>query len=92
MVYTDHLAEGKRIEQSSNATGRDYLRSMGIALVAGREFTTADRERSARMVINEANPVQRATRFSPDDKAERIGVACEPGGPRIDPITALRYE
>jgi predicted permease len=86
-VYTDVLTDGKRIEHAWNAVGPDYFKTMGIALVAGREFTSLDREGTARVaILNEtfarkafggANAVGRRIRFGRDDRFERtvVGVA-----------------
>ena len=77
----------QRIEHSWNAVGPDYLRTMGIDVLAGRDFTPADRAGAQRVVIlNEAlarrlfpngNPVGRRLRFGIDRKVERtvIGIA-----------------
>jgi predicted permease len=83
-VFTDYLREGKRIEHWWNAIGPDYLRTLSIDLIAGREFTAADREGSQMVVIvNEAfareafgsvNAVGKAVRLGTDDRSDRIVV------------------
>lgn len=83
-AFADSLPEGKRIEHWWNAIGPDYLRTMGIGLVAGREFTIADREEGARVaIVNEAfareafgsaSPVGQRLRFGRDDKSDRLVV------------------
>jgi predicted permease len=87
VVYTDVSTQGTRIEHSWNAVGPDYFKTMGINLVAGREFSPLDREGAQRVVIvNESfarrafgsvNPVGRRVRLGRDDRIERtiIGVA-----------------
>ncbi|HUR20183.1 MAG TPA: ADOP family duplicated permease [Vicinamibacterales bacterium] len=54
---TDLNVEGRdapvRVEYSSNGVGLDYFKTMGIRLVAGRNFTDADRRGAATIIINE---------------------------------------
>ncbi|MGH9719305.1 MAG: ADOP family duplicated permease, partial [Bryobacteraceae bacterium] len=87
IILTDVIAEGARVEYSWNSVGPDYFRTMGIEILAGREFSAQDREGAARVVIlNEAiarrvfsgvNPLGRRIRLGSDDRLERtvIGVA-----------------
>ena len=87
IVYTDASTQGRRIEHSWNAVGPDYFRTMGIGLVAGREFSPLDREGSRRVIIiNESfarrtfgavNPIGHRIRLGIDDRVERtiVGVA-----------------
>lgn len=86
-VYSDATPNGHRLEHSWNAVGPDYLRTMGIPLITGREFNPLDREGSqrvmivneafARQVFGEANPLGRTLRFGRDDQEEKtiVGVA-----------------
>jgi predicted permease len=87
LVYTDHLPEGRRIEHSWNSIGPDYLSTIGIELLAGREFERADREGVTRgLIVNEAfariafgnaSPLGQRVRFGTTPPAERtvVGVA-----------------
>ncbi|HWW87563.1 MAG TPA: FtsX-like permease family protein, partial [Vicinamibacterales bacterium] len=66
-----------------NEIGTDYLRTFGIPLIAGREFTRADREGSPKVaIVNEAF----AKRFNlgPNPVGRRIG---DSGGKTSDPRT-----
>lgn len=85
--FTDTLPQGERIEHSWNAVGPNYLKTMGIGLIAGREFSLMDREGAPRVVIiNESlarhvfgavNPIGRRIRFGREDQLDRTvaGVA-----------------
>ncbi|MGH9675386.1 MAG: ABC transporter permease, partial [Bryobacteraceae bacterium] len=82
--YPDSAARGVRVEYSWNAIGPDYFRTMGIGVVAGREFSTLDREGSApAVIINESfarrvfggvNPVGQRLRYGRDDRTGPIVV------------------
>ena len=86
-VYTDVHPDGVSIENSWNPVGPDYFATMGIPILAGREFTAADRAGGSRVVvINElfarrafgsVNPLGRRIRFGRDDTSGRtvVGVA-----------------
>lgn len=86
-IYSEATRNGLRLEHSWNAVGPDYLRTMGIPLIAGREFNVLDREGSqpvlivneafARQVFGGANPIGRTIRFGRDDQNEKtiVGVA-----------------
>jgi predicted permease len=76
-----------RVDYDENRVGPDYFRTMGIGLILGREFTTADRsDGSAVTIVNEefvrryfdgANPLGRALYLhaEPTDiRAEVVGV------------------
>ncbi len=81
-VYTDGSMNGTRIEHWLNPVGPDYFRTMGIDLIAGREFTSADRDSGQRVIIiNEAfarktfggaNPVGHRVRLGRQDRQERV--------------------
>jgi predicted permease len=87
MVYTDASTEGLRVEHAWNTVGPDYFKTMGIVIVAGREFRSLDREATQRvMIVNEAfarrvfgtmDPLGRRIRFGRSDRDERaiVGVA-----------------
>jgi predicted permease len=76
-----------RVDYDENRVGPDYFRTMGINLILGREFTTADRaDRSMVAIVNEefvrryfdgVNPLGRAVYLhaEPTDiRAEVVGV------------------
>jgi len=42
-----------RVDYEDNSVGPDYFRAMGIALLRGREFTTADRAVNRTAIVNE---------------------------------------
>lgn len=87
VFVTGFLPNGGRFEHAWNAVGPDYFKTMGIKIIAGREFSPLDDERSPRaVIINEtlarkafgtSNPIGQRIRFSRDDKVERyvVGVA-----------------
>jgi predicted permease len=86
MIYTDASTQGVRIEHWWNAVSPDYFKTMGIEMVAGRDFTPLDRAGGQRVVIiNEAfarrafgamNPVGQRMRYGTDERDDRtvIGV------------------
>ena len=42
-----------RVDYNDNSVGPDYFRAMGIGLLRGREFTTADRTANRAAIVNE---------------------------------------
>jgi predicted permease len=84
-LYGDVVNPGARVEHSWNAVGPDYLATMGIKLVAGREFNSLDREGSqpvvivnealARLAFGEANAIGRRLRFGREEDRTVVGVA-----------------
>jgi predicted permease len=79
--YTDEAPEGLWFEYSWNAVGPGYFNTMGIELIAGREFGNGDRSGGSRVaVINESfarrmfgtsNPIGQRIR---QDATERVVV------------------
>lgn len=86
IVFTDGSSDGVRIEHSWNAVAPDYFKTMGIDLIAGREFSTLDRdgtqpvaiinETFARRAFGGANPVGQRMVLGRENRTERtiIGV------------------
>jgi len=58
-VKTDLGGEGRHVRMQMNWTAPDYFRTMGIALVAGRDFKAADRAGAESVaIINETMALQ----------------------------------
>ena len=87
-LYTDGGTEGVKLEFSWNAISPDYLKTMNIALVAGRDFQALDRSGVQRVAIlnealavrlfgSEGNALGRRLRFAgngPANTEERVVV------------------
>ena len=87
------VADEQKLVSEYNAVAPDYFRTMGIGILAGRDFTPADREGATRVVIVEeatarrfwpdANPIGKQVKVrSGTEWAEVVGVV-ENGRHRI---------
>jgi predicted permease len=83
--FVDGKADGVKIDHSWNAISPDYLKTMDIGLIAGRDFHPLDRKGSQRVaILNEAlafqlfgngvNPVGHRIRFNNEDRVV-VGIA-----------------
>jgi predicted permease len=87
MIYTSVSPQGVRIDHAWNSVGPDYFQTMGIEIIAGREFNALDREGTERAaILNEAfaskvfgraNPIGQRIRQGREDRAGLmvVGVA-----------------
>jgi len=83
-VYVDGHSEAQQMVYTGNWIGPDYFKTMGIPLLAGREFLAADRQSAPRVLIlnqsmahrlfGEQNPVGHMLRLHDDPPAAIVGV------------------
>ena len=83
-VYVDEGSQAQRMMYTGNWIGPEYFKTMGIGLLAGREFLAADRQGAPRVLIlnqsmahrlfGEQNPVGHLLRFHGDPPATIVGV------------------
>lgn len=83
-VYVDGHSEAQQMVYTGNWIGPDYFKTMGIPLLAGREFLAADRQSAPRVLIlnqsmahrlfGEQNPVGHMVRFHDGSPAAIVGV------------------
>ncbi len=84
-VRVDGHNQAQQLLYTGNWVGPNYFKTMGIPLLAGREFLPADREAAphvvilnqsmARRLFGEQNPVGHTLRFHRDPPAIIVGVA-----------------
>src|SRR5438093_4737943 len=83
-VLADSSAEPVRVRFHNNDVGPDYFRTMGIPILAGREFVASDRKGSpgvailnenlARRLFGDRNPVGHTFRYPAPSMSEPITV------------------
>ena len=83
-VYVDGHSEAQQMVYTGNWIGPDYFKTMGIPLLAGREFLASDRQSAPRVLIlnqsmahrlfGEQNPVGHMVRFHDGSPAAIVAV------------------
>jgi predicted permease len=80
-LTADDASRAERVQFHSNFVSPDYFRTLGIPILAGREFLKSDRNAAilnrdlARELFGDASPVGHTVRFHEGKRLQIVGVA-----------------